>query len=223
MNITHAVSETITGDRLQAIFLRQKELWKKYHDIEFKNGTALCPGNYPLDLDNKKAQVVIKDYCWRVVEELGEALDGRDDDKHLQEELVDGLHFLTELTILVGRDYNTITDFEPDMAEGDYLEMMYRDGKTKFEVIEDNCLDCYLETAVSHFITQIGMMCNCLKNKPWKQTHMSTDVNQFFKRMELVWIDYFSILVISGMSSYDIADNYLRKSQVNQFRQRSNY
>lgn len=212
MNITHAVEETIQGDRLEAIFNRQKELMSKYHYIEAKSG--LCQTeDCPVDLNDKRGQARIKDFAWRVTEELGEALDAEEDLEHKQEELIDGLHFLTELTILSGKEFNTIfEDFSPrDTGETDYLEMLYEDSKTiSHEVIP-------------LFIKNLGMLCNCLKNKPWKQTHMKTDKEAFYSRLKEVWVSYMAILRISGMTSDEIALVYLKKAQVNAFRQRSNY
>ena len=74
MNITHAKSEEVVGDRLVAIFTRQKELMSKYHDIEKRSGlmeTEDCPVN----LDDKRGQARIKNFSWRIIEEVGEALD----------------------------------------------------------------------------------------------------------------------------------------------------
>ena len=76
---------------------------------------------------------------------------------------------------------------------------------------------------MAKFIENLGMMCNCLKNKPWKQSMMKTDQEAFYDRLAEVWVLYITILVFSGMTAQDIADIYLKKSQVNQFRQRSNY
>ena len=66
------------------------------------------------------------------------------------------------------------------------------------------------------------MMCNCLKNKAWKQTNMLTDEVQFRSQLNLVWYDYVSLMSLQ-MDAEEIAMVYLKKSQVNKFRQRSNY
>ena len=69
---------------------------------------------------------------------------------------------------------------------------------------------------------QLGMMCNCLKNKPWKQTNMVTDKENFYNYLQSVWVVYFSLLS-NVLVARGIVDTYFRKSQVNKFRQRSNY
>ena len=70
-------------------------------------------------MDDKRGQARIKDFSWRITEEVGEALDAITNESgesallHFHEELVDGLHFLTEMTILTGYDlpeYTTLKD-----------------------------------------------------------------------------------------------------------------
>ena len=81
MNINHAVEEKVEGDLLQAIFNRQKSLMGKYHDIELKSG-LLQTEDCPVNLDDKRGQARIKDFSWRVTEELGEALDAKANKDH---------------------------------------------------------------------------------------------------------------------------------------------
>ncbi len=206
MNITHATEETIQPILLKQIFDRQKELMDKYHYIEERSGllqTADCPVN----LDDRRGQARIKDFSWRVTEELGEALDalGQDDMEHFAEELVDGLHFLTELTILAGLNWD---DLSP-------LNLMYYNAA--------NSAPDGLDQRVYDYVEGIGMMCNCLKNKPWKQSMMQTDRVAFFTRLHSVWARYIAIMETVFESPEDIVSVYLKKSQVNKFRQRSNY
>ena len=217
MNINHATVEEVTGDKLQAIFTRQKSLMNKYHDIELKSG-LLQTEDCPVNLDDKRGQARIKDFSWRVTEELGEALDAKATKDHYQEELIDGLHFLTELTILVGKDYHNILPEGTALYHNDRLEDLVENAKECISRKGDN-----LNYWVSKFIENLGMMCNCLKNKPWKQSMMKTDRNAFYGRLAEVWVIYITILVVSGMTAQDIADIYLKKSQVNKFRIRSAY
>lgn len=225
MNINHATVEEVTGDKLQAIFTRQKSLMGKYHDIELKSG-LLQTEDCPVNLDDKRGQARIKDFSWRVTEELGEALDAKSNQDHYQEELIDGLHFLTELTILAGKDYHNILPEGTALYHKDRLEDLVENAK---EVIERNggvflgAQDDQLDYFVTKFIENLGMMCNCLKNKPWKQSMMKTDQNAFYGRLAEVWVLYITILVVSGMDADSIATTYLKKSQVNKFRIRSAY
>ena len=217
MNINHATVEEFTGDKLQAIFTRQKSLMDKYHDIELKSG-LMQTEDCPVNLDDKRGQARIKDFSWRVTEELGEALDAKATKDHYQEELIDGLHFLTELTILAGKDYHNLLPEGTALYSKDRLEDLVENAKECISQNGDN-----LNYWVSKFIENLGMMCNCLKNKPWKQSMMKTDRNAFYGRLAEVWVLYITLLVVSGMDADSIVITYLKKSQVNQFRQRSNY
>ena len=210
MNITHAKKEKTNKESLRAIFDRQKELMEKYHDIEFKSG-LMQTEDCPVNLDDKRGQARIKDFSWRITEEVGEALDAITNESgesallHFHEELVDGLHFLTEMTILIGYDLPEYTTLKDLIEEGSYR-------------------DCYtLNDLVSDHVMYLGMMCNCLKNKPWKQSMMKTNKENFYKHLKLVWSNYVAILTSQDLTEEEITDLYLRKSQVNQFRIRSNY
>lgn len=206
MNITHAISESYEGEALQAIFNRQRELMDKYHDIELRSG-LLQTEDCPVNLDDKRGQARIKDFSWRITEEIGEALDALNNEGgesgllHFHEELIDGLHFLTEMTILSGIDASnwTLNDF--------------------IQIADKRALN----ELIALFIQTLGMMCNCLKNKPWKQTMMKTNKENFYLHLTRVWAIYVSILVSQGFTEEDICDVYFKKSQVNKFRQRSNY
>lgn len=206
MNITHATTEEVIGESLQAIFNRQKELMDKYHDIELRSG-LMQTEDCPVNLDDKKGQARIKDFSWRITEEIGEALDALNNEGgesgllHFHEELIDGLHFLTEMTILTGID---VSDWTLD----DFIQ---RSSKQQ------------INDLIALFIQNLGMMCNCLKNKPWKQTMMKTNKENFYLHLKRVWEIYISILTRQGFTEEDICDIYFKKSQVNKFRQRSNY
>ena len=210
MNITHAKKEKTNKESLRAIFDRQKELMEKYHDIEFKSG-LMQTEDCPVNLDDKRGQARIKDFSWRITEEVGEALDAITNESgesallHFHEELVDGLHFLTEMTILTGYDLPEHTTLKDLIEKGNYR-------------------DCYtLNDLVSDHVMYLGMMCNCLKNKPWKQSMMKTNKENFYKHLKLVWSNYVAILTSQDLTEEEITDLYLRKSQVNQFRVRSHY
>lgn len=221
MNITHAVEEEYSGDRLKVIFDRQRELMAKYHDIESRSGLVQTE-DCPVNLDDKKGQARIKDFAWRVTEEVGEALDAYEDDDmtHFAEELVDGLHFLTELTILSGWDYDNVVPVieVTNNKSNDSLDELVKEA----ERLSDKKGDIRVMVDVTLLVRELGMMCNCLKNKPWKQTNMVTDKNNYYNQLTNVWIVYTSLL-LNILDAEGIVQTYLKKSQVNKFRQRSNY
>lgn len=222
MNITHFDDREHEGDRLLDIFNRQKELMEKYHDIELRSG-LLQTEDCPVNLNDRKGQARIKDFAWRVTEELGEALDalyGDDDYVHYKEELIDGLHFLVELTILAGVTPEQLVPDDWDDDMGDMLE-----GVATFfpnDLWTDKGLDFVRRLHYVEHIRLLGMTCNCLKNKPWKQSMMMTDEEAFTTNLKDVWYNYLSLLNMEiGME--ETYQTYFKKSEVNKFRQRSNY
>jgi len=127
----------IEGDKLEAIFKRQNELIAKYHVIESDNGFVF-PKEIPLNLDSPQAQLRLKEFAWRITEELAEAM-------------------------------------------------------------------------------------SCLKNKPWKSTHMETDKSHYFEELADAFHFFVEMVILSGLDANGLTDIYFRKSEVNKFRQRSNY
>ena len=253
MNIKDSVKETLVGDKLVSIFERQKELMEKYHHIESKSG--LCQTeDCPVNLDDKRGQARLKDFSWRVTEEVAEAMEALpqmeeafsrlnglmsqasqasaiefkekvievqeemdDIQLHFREELVDALHFLTEKTILEGITpidiHNTLCG--PIEQGEDMLDNLFLFAMTKgINPLNDE---------YANFITALGLTNNCLKNKPWKQTQMITDKVKYKELAINAWLAFIKLLLSAGLDSTSTADYYLKKSQVNAFRQRSNY
>lgn len=116
MNISDVASRlmagTKEGDMLADIFARQLELMEKYHPIEKANGLIVCE-DVPVNLHDPRGQHRLKDFAWRVTEELGEAMNClknkpwkqthmETDELHYKEELADAFHFFIELCILSG-------------------------------------------------------------------------------------------------------------------------
>lgn len=223
MNINDVKFEDIGAtneDMLDQIFRRQLELMQKYHTIEEEKG-FLVPLTIPLDLHDAQCQYRLKDFAWRITEEVGEAMEAlrthpelRD---HFDEEIADGLHFLVEFTLLAG---TTPFDILP-IEHGDRFIALWRcaledKSATRREYI-DMCVP------VSRLIEALAITCNCLKNKPWKQTHMLTDVPRFRQCLQTVWYRFMELVVSAALTPQDMFTLYFRKSEVNKFRQRSNY
>lgn len=205
MNINDIKNTESTPDNIwKAIFDKQREVALKYSDIE-KMGTLLTDKD---NIDTAVGQKWIKDFAWRVTEEIAEALEAKiswsecdptDGDlleqygQHYTEELIDAVHFLAELTIIAGYDEEIIvTPVDVD---------------TEWDVVY-----------------QLGLMCNCLKNKPWKQTQMLTDRPKFHRYLRRAWNAMYGVLVNeANLTDADIYNLYFKKNEVNKFRIRSKY
>jgi len=179
-------------DIWNAIFNKQRELAIKYQEIENMGDLF---DTTDTNIDTAKGQKWIKDFAWRVTEELAEAYEAKDiDPEHYKEELIDALHFLVELNLIAG-----VQVFKPTY-------MLTPSSVVSWDVVYP-----------------LGLMCNTLKNKPWKQTQMLTDRKEFFKYLQQTWDNMFALLRKEIGSEEAIYLYYFKKNEVNKFRQRSKY
>jgi len=210
MNINDFDAPEFTPDWLKDIFERQTQLIEKYAEIE---GMP----TYPFSPHTREGQKWFKDFMWRVTEEIGESYEAyaenlKTDDPeqskahatHQLEELIDALHFLVELVILTGKDWEWA-----------------RDQLDNAEVILP--ADATMGDAYWLPVYWLGMVGNTLKNKPWKQTEMPTDENKFYTNLGRAFTSLFITMACIGADEPKVYDFYTRKHQVNQFRQRSKY
>ena len=107
------------GDKLELIFKRQKELAEKYHSIEEENAGRPLP-TCPVNINSYRGQERLKDFAWRITEEIAEAMlclkmrpwkitPQVTDKDHYYEEIIDAFHFFIELLIMSGLDAEKVT------------------------------------------------------------------------------------------------------------------
>lgn len=224
-------------NRLQEIFDRQASLMHKYEEIEEQNGLLQTP-DIPVDLNDRFGQARIRDFAWRMTEELGEALealhDGRLADHH--EELADALHFLAELTILTGYKPEELGGFSDLGEEDDILILLYeqafrniRKTNDSFRVakwIEPGALNrnsLGMRYATGQVIENLALMINTLKNKAWKQSHRETDIARFKHYLDQTWISFCGLCLRAEIDDRLLYDLYFGKAQVNKTRQETGY
>lgn len=218
MNVDDISNDTIPiptseKDRLDLIFERQRTLMVKYEKIEQQNGLLETP-HVPVDLHDRFGQARLKNFAWRVVEELTEATAARQDhpglDQHFFEEISDAYHFLIELNILSGLNSESWSkDFWPSELK-DKLERMFNEAS-------DNSIDIYPT------IERLGRAMNALKNKPWKVTHMLTDIYYYHHWLKEANWSFINFCRSNGFTADSLFRMYFKKSEVNMFRQRSAY
>lgn len=186
----------IAGQILQ----RQDALEDHYWSIERRKMKVF-------DVNDKEGQICIKDFLWRITEEMGEALEAlelKESVDKVHEELADGLHFLVGLNIITGRGDIWLDVFN--------TECKYPwDG---FPTYPQTCLN---------FLTKAGILGNTLKIKPWKQTPILTDLIYFDRCLRAFNHSYLKVCWSLGMTPRTLWDYYYRKSEVNLFRIRTKY
>jgi hypothetical protein len=173
----------------------------------------------PVNLHGSYGQSRLKDFAWRITEELGEALEAArihpEITSHYDEELSDALHFLVEFTILAGLNENDIKSSYSSSVDG--LSILYEAAKD-YPHPEGGPW-----AWVGLVVEALATTCNTLKNKPWKTTQMVTDVDYFRKKLLETWLRFIQLCILSNISEEYLYSLYFKKSEVNKFRQRSNY
>lgn len=191
----------------ELIFAKQHQLAEKYIPVEDKNGLRWTT-DYPVAIDSGKGQSQLKDMAWRAIEEVAESMEAlfitKDSRDHSNEELADGLHFITELLLLSG-----LTSKDVD------LEININTLKKGAENSDERYLGFWL-------MVSLGKAMNNLKMKPWKQTPMKTDISKLKIDLIDAYHNYI-ILMLKFMTPLEILNYYFSKSEVNNFRIRSKY
>ena len=72
-------------------------------------------------------------------------------------------------------------------------------------------------------IVEIAEALDCLKNKAWKQTMIEVDVDHYREEVADALHFFVEGCILSGITASDLFSLYMRKSEVNLFRQRSKY
>jgi dimeric dUTPase (all-alpha-NTP-PPase superfamily) len=200
-----------TGNPIEALYGWQKELLGHYMAIE---GLP----QFPIPINLKINQILFKDFIGRVVEELGESFEsyvacaGLDSETaeyqnhklNAEEEIADALHFLLETLIYAG--------IEPSELE-----------ELPIDVKRHQLILAEVSVKMWHVTADLMIARNCLKNKPWKQTQMITDIPAFKLNLIRAWGSFIVLTKYLGFSIEYLTTIYWKKNQVNQFRIRSCY
>lgn len=206
---------------LQKIFDKQQELMDRYQEIE--KDLLGEENTLTIDLDDREYQARLRRVAWWITEELAESMDElRTGNGQLQgEELIDALHFSSELCILSGITVDDI--FKGRNEDGYFIEII------------DNLMNLHMKHGVfeKQYISMyqgcqylLGMTINCLKNKPWKQTPKPTDEEKYLKNITAFFTSLISLIAIQNNevnSMEHVYHEYMKKHQINKERQDGDY
>jgi hypothetical protein len=220
------------GDMLEIIFSHQEKLMNKYHAIEQINMRRKLPDPNEINLDLAEDQLRMKEFAWRITEELAESTEcltpGGMNEIHFLEELIDALHFSVEFDIMSHIGPMDITEQEPcpDKLEYLYQTQVRASSSSIYSELQLDWLTAHQEffrmrTWVA--IEALGKAMNTLKNKPWKSTHMITDRAAYQSCVIEFNHHLFKLMWWAGLNPTTLTQLYLNKNAVNQFRIRTNY
>lgn len=222
VNVKDFQAPAATSCRLTAMFDRQYELAVKYLPIESRNN-CLETSDIPVNMLRPEGQKRAKWFWCMCMEELSEAAlavdEHPDDVLHMQEEVIDALHFLIEMFLMMGKDPQF---FKCERHSGEILEGLYPNAGIRPDPHDPHWKRMFGET-IFLFHKYMGGAMNCLKQKPWKQDHKHTDQERFHDFLREGLQQFWLICATAGLKADDVYDLYFRKSEVNKFRQRSNY
>lgn len=238
---------------------------------------------YPIDINTKSAQVLLKDFIGRIIEELGEAWESymimmeiKDNPNitdhrkymipHLQnfnEEVSDAIHFWLETMIFVGFEANYMDKWANQFFQQVHipqipdLDIWFEIGKNSLDIRHTKYFPAYTVIRAAEFMMkgsslfgnqflvggrrlgveimavmkellwdityELQISRNTLKNKPWKQSGMMTDEQQFEIHMMMATRNMFKFFSFAGFTPESLYHIYYKKNKVNQFRIKSKY
>ncbi len=89
--------------------------------------------------------------------------------------------------------------------------------------LNDAASQWYIKDAVYRLIEELSEATNCLKNKPWKTTQVLTDEIHFYEELADAFHFFVRLCLIVGLDADSLYRLYFKKSEVNKFRQESDY
>jgi len=175
---------------------------------------------YPLNLDLKDSQTLLKDFISRAVEELAEAYEQITVHKDFQlfyEELADTLHFMVETMIFSGH----LPDFVgPKMLDIIAENAVEKPGTAKSKDINFTALAIWMWD-VTYLL---NLARNVFRNKPWKQTQVITKQPEYILLLRKAFSTFiYGMTNVVGLSKEEIFAEYYKKNQINRFRIKSKY
>lgn len=136
-----------------------------------------------------------------------------------------------------------VKDFEDvEIPEGDLLEKIFEMQQSlmeeyepierdrgfitvpdKFGELDHRFVQYRIKDLNARAVEELYEAMNCLKNKPWKQSEVTTDTTHFYEELADALHFLVELFITSGLTARDLAAMYHKKHAVNKFRQESKY
>ncbi len=175
-----------------------EEIFEKQKELKFMYEPEAKELYENFDIDCFEDQELFKKYCWRITEELTEAMEAaysENDEEHTKEELIDAMNFSIELMLLYGWGAEKMEeDWNPDVYDSINAPIFY-----------------------------LGLTANCLKNRQWRRSQYLVDLLVFEKRFEDFLRSLKTLLEKYFKTQTEVRKAWSLKYQVNLFRIQTNY
>lgn len=89
--------------------------------------------------------------------------------------------------------------------------------------IDHRLVQMRLKDLAYRVVEELSEATNTLKNKPWKQDFVKTDEAHFYEEIADAFHFFIEFCITAGLDAEKLTQVYFAKSEVNKFRQRSNY
>lgn len=216
----------------QKIWDKQYQLMKQFDEIEHSHGLLQVPPGYELNLNCKYTQARLKDFAWRITEELTEATIAIKEDnmKAFREEMADVYHFIIELFIIAKMPMAFI--FPQDLFSLQDIYQVAHDELDRLVESElgetnndfsgaDEGYDPSLVSFCAYIVIEfLGSAMNELKMRPWKANHegRNTDEKQFYSCLAVMHKEFLKMCAAGGITVEDLYHSYFSKSEINDAR-----
>lgn len=108
-----------------------------------------------------------------------------------------------------------------------YHEIEKGNGLLQYEGVpvdlHDRAGQARIRELIRRTTDELSEASHCLKNSPWKKSHVLTDENHFMEEIADAFHFFIELCISIGLDSESLHRLYFKKSEVNKFRQESNY
>lgn len=120
----------------------------------------------------------------------------------------------------------TIFDYQRKLAEK-YTPIERKKGLYVPEIDQVDLNFCkdqeFLKGQAYRIVSEIVEATECLKNKPWKQSEVLTDIDHFKEEIADVLHFFVEFCIFCGIRAEELFSLYFKKKEVNKWRIGSNY
>ena len=108
-----------------------------------------------------------------------------------------------------------------------YDEFEKRNGLLLYEGVpidlHDRMGQARIRELIRRTVEELFEASHCLKNSAWKNSHVLTDEDHFYEEIADAFHFFIELCIATGLNAEALYRVYFKKSEVNKFRQVSNY